>query len=528
MRPILITLVILLSTVAPPARAEGEKLAGPPIEFHGNVLFNDFVYRSILELPADTGVSLDSARKVARRLARFLHDAGYQLATVRAKVEGDHLRVDISEGVLDKVLFLGEGVVETLRLKFELNLPLDVFNKPLLEQQLRRIAHRFQLKDFAYELVPVEGRGEQPLAIEELVALPFLKVGRPYELRILVQPSAWGTGFSPDLYVGGLEGLGIGGHYQGKELLVADDRWDVGARVAGAVRQHLDSTDSRPVLTRAFGRVIWYAPPLLAEGFRPAFGVTADLISYQRGDLHLDGYDQLTMALGLGASDRLLPELEIAFGLGIERRILLDVHSVGTPAPQVSDAPLAETRPLGWLQVRTTLNPQEIRTDRRHSFDIDARLYGASSPDRSMMLRLLTGYQKMFGLGWHELWINARGTLLAGDVLFTDEQSIGEHLRGPFGSSDFARRLLSVQLEFRYSLIRDLFKIGLYHDAVIFGAIDRNAVAGSDESFRAANAVGFALHHLALDEFEIDFYFGFGWKLGRADHGGALVIRQAY
>jgi hypothetical protein len=516
--------------LAAPARGE------VPLEFHGNVLFNEFVYRALLDLPDEARVSLSTARTVARQIARFLHDAGYQLATVRARVEGDHIRVDVEEGQLDKIVFLGEGAFETLRLKLELSLPFNVFNRPLLERQLKQTAARFQLQDFAYELVPVEEKSSsfQLDEVTDLQALPFVKPGRPYDLRIFVQPTAWGTGFSPDLYIGGLEGLGIGGHYQGRALIFADDRWDISARVAGMIRQHLpasptDMPASRPVLTRALGQAVWFSPPFLTEGFRPALAFRTDLTSYQRPDLHLDGYDQLTLEVALGARLSLLPQLEVSFGLGLERRLLFDIESVGTPAPQVSDAPAAQNRPYGQALVRMTFNPDEIRRDRRHALDLDARLYGESSAGRSVMARVFGHYQKEWSLGWHELWVEGRGAILTGDVLFADERSIGDGLRGPFGSTDFTRKMAGLALEFRYSLLRDVFKVGIYHDAVVFGSIDRTVAQNGAETVAGANAAGLSIHALALDEFQIDAYYGWGWKTdGSTDHGLSLVIRQAF
>ena len=40
-----------------------------------------------------------------------------------------------------------------------------------------------------------------------------------------------------------------------------------------------------------------------------------------------------------------------------------------------------------------------------------------------------------------------RGTLLAGQVLFPDEESLGVHLHGAFGGNVFARRLASTGVE---------------------------------------------------------------------------------
>ncbi len=530
MRAFLPAALLLTALGAGAAMPQG---TGPPIDFSGNVLFNEFVYRSILELPEDSPATLGTARKVARTIARFLHDAGYQLATVRARVHEGRIRVDVQEGQLDKVIFLGEGAFQTLRLKLEFSLPQNVFNRPLLERQLGQLALRFQLQDFAYELVAVEDKG-RPLpqiesTIESLQALPFVQAGRPYELRIFVSPTPWGTGFSPDLYVGGVEGLGIGAHYTGKQLFLGNDRWEAGGRVATAVRQHLDSADSRPVLTRALAAVRYIAPPLIGENLRPSFTVRGDLISYQRGDLHLDSYDQLVLEGSLDARYQIAPQIELSVGLGLERRFLIDVHSVGAPAPQVAAAPIAQTRPYGQTSLGLTFNHDEIRRDRRHALDVDGRVYGASSGGRADTLRLLAHYQKMWTFGWNELWIELRGTLLAGDVLFLDERSIGNDLRGPFGGTDFARHVASLSVEYRYSFLRDVFKVGIYHDAVGFGAIDRTVPSMGPEKLLGANAAGLAAHLLLLDEFQCDAYYGYGWTTdGRNDHGLALVIRQAF
>jgi hypothetical protein len=521
--PALLALVALASA----ARAEQQEL----LEFHGNVLFNDFVYRSVLQLPKDARPTIETARLVVKRIARFLHDAGYVLATVRAHVVEDRIHIDVQEGQLDKVIFLGSGAFETLRLKLELSLPQNVFNRPLLEQQLQQIAHRSQLTDFAFELVPVAGFNTalpQLDELEALQALPFVRPGRPYELHIFVQPTAWGTGLSPDVYIGGIEGVGIGAHYQGKQLLFLDDRWELRGRIGATTRTHLETGESRPVLTRVAAQTRWYAPPLIGEGFRPSFGGGIDLWSQQRADLNLDDYKQATLAVSLGARDVVAPQLSFSFLAGIERRILFDVSSVGVPSVQVQSAPAAQTRPYLQTTISLTLNPDELRRDRRWLTDLDVRLYGPSAADRPATLKLMLEHQRMWTLGWNELWVNAKGTLLSGDVLYADEQSIGAHLRGPFSSTVFARRLASVGFEFRYSLLRDLFKVGLFTDGVIFGDIDRNVPSGP-ETLRGAIDAGMGAHVLVFDEFQVDAYFGYGWLTdGRRDNGIAIAIRQAF
>jgi hypothetical protein len=77
-------------------------LALPLLVFHGNVALVENVYRTALDLPAGTKATSASARAVAARLQKFLHDSGYVLASVRARAERDQIVVDVDEGRLDK------------------------------------------------------------------------------------------------------------------------------------------------------------------------------------------------------------------------------------------------------------------------------------------------------------------------------------------------------------------------------------------------------------------------------------------
>ena len=111
-------------------------------------------------------------------------------------------------------------------------------------------------------------------------------------------------------------------------------------------------------------------------------------------------------------------------------------------------------------------------------------------------------------------------------MLFPDEQSVGDHLHGAFGASDYASKLGSTGLEFRYSLRRDTIKLGLFYDQVVFGSTDRKT---SVQSLQTAGAGGPAVHLLLADEFQIDFYFALGWKPdGSVDHSPSLVVRQVF
>src|SRR5207244_7917074 len=79
--------------------------------------------------------------------------------------------------------------------------------------------------------------------LEEL-SLGLVRPGRPYELHILVQPGLFRPGISPELEVNSLEGGGIGAVYESGRLFFQEDRFRLGGRIAGALRERLDNSGS--------------------------------------------------------------------------------------------------------------------------------------------------------------------------------------------------------------------------------------------------------------------------------------------
>jgi hypothetical protein len=500
-----------------------------PLVFHGNVALVEDVYRAVLDLPAGIQATPANARSVASHLLLFLRKAGYKLARVRARVQGEQIAVDIDEGRLDKTIFIGGGAFETLRLRLDLRLQNDVFNQPELERQLKSIGRRFGLSGFAYEIVPVANAPVSRLKLESIegieeLSLGLLRPGRPYELHILVQPGGFRPGISPEIEINSLEGGAIGATYHGGRFLFEVDRFELGGRVAGAVRQGLaPSAGSSFVFTRALGEGAFATAPLWGM-VRPSIRGRADLTNRQRPDLNLDSFQFFTLEGGVQLLLWPGQYLHASLGAGVERRLLFSIQEVGPP-PMVIE-PVAQSRPYAAASLEVTFDPAVVRRDHHHQASIEARLYGAPHEGTSGAAHLLAHYQKLFSFGWNDIWLEARGVSRTGFVLFPEEVSIGgDSLRGPFGAV-YARRLAAFDLEFRYSIVRDLFKLGVFHNLVGYGRLDRGA---NTETFALADAFGLGLHALLLDEFQLDAYFGMGLASGgRSDRGASLNIHQAY
>ena len=506
-------------------------LALPLLVFHGNVGVVEDVYRTVLDLPAGTKATPANARAAAARLQSFLHDSGYVLATVRARAEGGQIVVDVDEGRLDKIIFLGGGAFETLRLRLELNLRDGIFNKPELERQLRALAQRLGLGEFAYEVVPVAyiepSRLQLDLGPSGQPSSELVRPSRPYELHVLIQPGVLRPGISPELEVDSIEGGGLGATYQSGRLLYERDRYQIGGRVAGALRGRLDGSGSYFTFTRLLGDAE-YDAPAIARVLRPSLRARADLSDRQRVDLHLEAFRFATLEAGVQLLFLPLPQLGASLGIGAQRRLLYSVEPQAgvppVPGPQYS---FAHTRPYADTTLSFTFDPQSIRRDHHHQLALGARVYGSPHTGDDSALHLSASYQKMWPLGWNELWVEARAISRTGFVVFPEEESIGggDFLRGPFGA-EYTRRVAALNLEYRLSLWRDVFKVGLFHDAVAYSRLDRTSGA---EKLAAANSVGLGVHLLMIDEFQLDAGYGVGWASGgKFDSGGALAIRQAF
>ena len=503
-------------------------LALPLLVFRGNVALVEDVYRSVLDLPSSTRATPASARSVEQRLGRFLRQAGYQLATVRARVQGEQIVVDVDEGRLDKIIFVGGGAFETLRLRLDLHIHDDVFNKPELERQLKVLAGRMGLSDFAYEVVPVSSVQTPRVQLEEIepleeLSLGLVRPGRPYELHILVQPGVFRPGVSPELEVDSLEGGGLGATWHSGRLLFEDDRFELGGRVAGAIRSRLDQGPAYATFTRALGTAEYDAPPI-AGVLRPSIRARVDLADRQRPDFNLERFEYAALEAGVQLLFVPGEHLRASVGAGGERRLLFGAESPTGPQPQYATA---QNRPFAEAGLSLVFDPDSLRRDRHHQLDLGARMYGRPHPQDDGALHLFATWQKMWLFGWNELWVNAHAISRSGFVEFPEEESIGDGdlLRGPFGG-DYARRAAGLDLEFRYSLLRDVFKLGLFHHGVLYGQIDR---ALGSEKLALADATGLGVHALIIDEFQLDAYFGVGWASdGRFDKGAALAIRQAF
>src|SRR6185295_9126810 len=92
-------------------------------------------------------------------------------------------------------------------------------------------------------------------------------------------------------------------------------------------------------------------------------------------------------------------------------------------------------------------------------------------------------------------------------------------LHGAFGS-DYVRRAASINTEFRFSITRDVLKVGVQSEVALYTAVDRSSDAGP---LLLATSLGPGLHILLEGMFQLDVYATFGL---RPDWEGIIAARQ--
>lgn len=531
-------LVSLLFLAAPDAgvSAEASAYAGAGyqplvVEFRGNLVLPEELYRAVIDLPVDAEPTAETLHAVVGQTEDFLRRAGYELAHVGGSIDGRRIIVDVSEGELEKIVFKGRLTFQMIRFKLAFLLPRDVFNRAEVERQLKELSAKLDIEPPAWKLVPTEhvkhvGPQVEDLGIGPIQGLALVKPQRQYELHLSFATKDWSTGLGLDIRVSYFDGFELGLNYQGKGLFFADDRWRTGVMAGVGVRQDIANNDLYLFPSRVFVEAQYFTPAF-AKYVRSFVWLTGEGLARQRKDeLQLENYysDDARLSLNIQVQPSELWRLYI--GMGFQQ---FGITGYRAPAGQPEPTYPSELRWRGFVQLGGGLffgTPSDGRWDRRHALDFDTKLWGnLQHLDQPNMWELHVLYQKVFAFGWHDLWLKARGDVVRGDVLFPFEVPLGEYLRGNFGDV-FLRQGIGGRAEFRFSLTRDLYKLGFFVDTAGYGEIDRTL---GSETPRFGVAFGPGFHALIVGMFQLDMNVSFGLlSTGRFNTGIFASLIKVY
>lgn len=512
------------------ANPEQAKRNRGAISFSGNVIFENQFYITLIDtFLADANWELDEQRAsaLAKRVEQFLHHSGYELAQVRGALNDGDVHLEIDEGKLARVIFRGHNAFNTVRMRLEINIIENIYNRPALSRQLNYIRRRYGVENIGMRLVPTKDRKHSGLQIEDFGPLQgYAKPPEPgrYDLVISLGRPEWNTGFNLHVKVGGPDGVLIGTSYTGRGFVFADDRWRI--RLDGGLRpfKRVDGGPSQVAPTRALSTIEYGPATIGTSRLRPFLHVYADLWSRQRVDLGIEQYYHYRQGAELRLDYEFTQDMRVGIALGVQNRYLFSVRRSQLPLGVNEKAlqPFDEVRSVIALRAQLKFDKEQTRLDRLHQVNLDLENFIHDNAGTLTQLRI--DYRKVFEFGWHDIWLRLRAQGMGGDIRFVDEVPVTHFLRGVFGDEIAVRQAAGASVEFRFSLARDLYKIGLFADTVIYQRPGRKK--GLDPIF--AGAAGPALHTLVLDTMQLNVYFSVGFKDSSFDSALYLGIRKAY
>ena len=523
---VLLSLILGLSIVSGPSKGRASHGGRLKIQIRGNQVLEPEVYRAVIDLPPNARADKESAKTARRQVLRFLRRSGYVLAKVRVRPKGDALRVKVDEGRLARVVLRGGGFVHALRTKLALEMPHDIYHKGNLRRQLKAMEKQYGLGSATYQLVPVKKVDHTGLQIEDLdIAHDVLdlQLAGDYELHINFTRVAWRAGWRVSARLGQPDGATFGLGYANRNLVFKDDRWRLRLRGSVNTFENLGRAGSDTTWSRFKAEGQWLTPALSNTLLRPQFVSVVDFQARQRFELDIERYVWGRVELALRLAQHLTEGFEISLGGGYEHRRLYSLDQpIANPIPV---QPIAgEWRYFVALNANMVFDLDEIRLDRLHELRAEAR-YNPGRNQRTAW-RVRWDYQRFFAFGWNDLRIASRGTMMGGTILFPEQQSVGgAYLRGVFGGAFYAERAGALMSEYRLSLTRDIFKLGVFADLAAF----EHKRADGSEANKVASSLGLGVHTLIASLFQLDVYLGFGFASDRRqDRGIAAKLQKAF
>lgn len=538
MRHALVMLTLLLAQLAHAASEPADAgVESPTVEghekvrvvFRGTEVLPDAVYLAVLDRP-EGPATLEAMHSLVDQTESFLHRAGYTLASVDGHLEGEFVVLTVNEGLLEKVVFRGRLTFQMIRLKLALELPHEVFNKPFLEQRLFELSKALSIDPPDFELIPTEvvhHIGPQVDSLGPLGSIQGASLLRPrqqYELHVFFREREWSTGPGLDIRVSYFDGLELGVNYQGKSLLLQDDRWRIALMGGAGLRRSIPTATYYVFPSRVFAEAQWFTPAI-AKIVRTFLWLESEGLARQRADLRLENYFSIDTQFSANIQVQPQDAVKIFIGFGVQHFAIFGERA--PPTDPLLDARF-EQRYRGFVRLGVDLvfDSGNARWDRRHALEVEGRLWSNFAQlDKVNFGQVRLTYQKVFAFGWHDLWLKAHGTWLAGDVLYPFEEPLGDSLRGVFGDI-FVRTSGGGRAEFRFSLTRDLFKLGFFVDAAAWGQLDR---ATGHQTPRFGTAFGPSFHALVEGMFQMDLALSFGLlSTGRFDTGVHAVLIKVF
>lgn len=478
----------------------------------GNRVLSAQVYRALVNLPENARLTPRTARRAEHDIVRFLKLAGYELAEVKVTVEGKQLHVEVDEGRLERVVFLGSTGLGTLRLQLMLDMPERVFNRSDLESQLDRFRREEGIHITEYRLIAIKtstasGVVQVP---SEVGGVELLREAGRYELHILMDEPDYPPGLGLELRGEPADGIVSAVRYRFADMILDNDRVEVAGLFGFRPQKVFASEDRQRWVSRAGARAAWVSPALPQAPLRFLFGSQGHWGSRARDDLGIVRYDLVEAIADVRVRVRPSRFIELEAGGGA---LLHMITSVAADTFGPDEKP--RYQPIVFLRGELLLGDDDVRLDRLHEIELDLmQVFGADARARVNMT-----YEKSVGFGFDDLVFAAAGSLVLGERPFYALDRVGEYAKGAYGDLLYAWALGAGGVEYRLSLSRELIKIGFAYDVCGFA----RDLGNRETEPGLVQALSVGLHALILDSFRFSIYGVGAWAVGETPEPGVSI-----
>jgi hypothetical protein len=497
------------------AALAAESGTGVTVEVVGlRVLEPDEVLRMAGRPPRSCDARERWAKSAADRIVRTGRARGYDYARVWFElVPPCTVRVEVDEGYMHRVVFVGASAYRTLLMRVDVNLPREVFHRTTLERALAELQAKHGLLNAYYGV-----RESSPPAATQIAGVD----ANPRVLTIYVvtpERFGWDLALELDLRWGLVPTAGV----TVPGVLLDDDRLHAEASVAVPYRRY--AFEETPAFQWVHGEItLGYRFPWFADGhLAPAVVASTQLSQYHRVDVGLESFYLVRTVAAVRAVVAFPPRFGVSLGGGLDHALAFLARRSADPDDALRSAgDLDELRYTVLLEATLSLATEVLRRDQRDDLGLSLRF--ASSGAGDWMLDTRLSAQLWFHLAAHDLVLRARGVYIAGDVRFWDEEGLGgSYQRVSFGNRYWVREAAQLVVAARFAVWENILKLGVFHDGSVFG--DRT---GGGLRVGLANAFGPALHWILFDFVALDVYYGFGFDRHGFDHALSFELRTVF
>ncbi len=496
------TVIILISFFQLPGISAKEKYK--KINFPGLKIYTEEYLLRMLDL---NNAGISDYVEISKRIKAFYIKNGFLLVkTYKVQVTADSLIIYIDEGHLDRIVFRGLNIINTVIIKNDFELKERIFNKITVESEIKRLKKKYNFKDIIYTLIPAQQDDNSFFLPYQDSNIPGLGTTRlPFpgeydyifnlEIKFIRTNLDRSKSLTVDLKTSYNKGFIPEVGYDYPSFLYHNDFFKI--RISMGLFYGFDlKFKNYPKWTFFDVNSDYYFAPSFKEFFTPMVTASASYSKTLRKDIGLISYNYLKLKSIFAPGITLLNSIRIYTGAGVEK-VHIYIPKTDPNAQYIADP---KGQPDTWAvfesRIRLDIHPWTLKFETIYNY------YKSGNKSFYELNNNLDGEKKfrsidpyVFSIGYQIIWKKPP---------FYHEYSVSDaDFKGFMGKSYHTRNILKLSNEYKFSIYRDSYYFGLFTDFAEFEGSGYD-LKGSQQGIVA----GLGNHAIFLDQFEFNIYFG--------------------